>query len=65
MAVPLFQATALLSPSFQPGCLASPAKHSAIVIAPDYRLLPEASATDIHEALESLWQWLHNYFPPC
>lgn len=47
---PLFFATYLLE-------LAT--KHSAIIVCPNYRLLPEANARDILADAEDSWQWLH------
>lgn len=37
--------------------------NSAIFIAPDYRLLPEATATEIISDVEDFWRWLHNELP--
>lgn len=48
---PLFFATYLLD-------LAT--KHSAIIVCPNYRLLPEANARDILEDAEDSWKWLHS-----
>lgn len=36
---------------------------SAIFIAPDYRLLPEATATEILDDVKDFWCWLHNTLP--
>ncbi|KAJ7583877.1 Alpha/Beta hydrolase protein [Mycena floridula] len=38
-------------------------KHSAIIVAADYRLLPEAKGKDLLEDLDDLWKWLHKDFP--
>lgn len=38
-------------------------KHSAIIISPDYRLLPEARQSDILADIESAWQWTHSKLP--
>lgn len=35
----------------------------SLLIAPDYRLLPEANGVDILSDLEDFWQWLHNSLP--
>lgn len=40
-------------------CLAN----SAIFIAPDYRLLPEATAAEVLDDVEDFWRWLHNTLP--
>jgi hypothetical protein len=37
--------------------------HSAIIITSDYRLLPEANASDILSDLRSLWDWVHSTLP--
>lgn len=39
-------------------CLETP----SLLIAPDYRLLPEANGADILSDLEDFWQWLHTDF---
>lgn len=35
-------------------------RHDAIMVAPDYRLLPEASVGDILEDLEDSWKWVQS-----
>ncbi|KAI0123371.1 putative polyketide synthase [Xylariales sp. AK1849] len=37
--------------------------HNAIIISPDYRLLPEATASEILEDVQSVWRWVHNVLP--
>lgn len=37
--------------------------NSAIFIAPDYRLLPEATATEVLDDVEDFWHWLHDTLP--
>ena len=37
--------------------------NSAIFIAPDYRLLPEATAAEVLDDVEDFWHWLHNTLP--
>ena len=39
------------------------ASHKAIVIMPDYRLLPESPGTDILKDMHAFYSWLHNKFP--
>jgi acetyl esterase/lipase len=34
--------------------------HSAIVVAGDYRLLPESTGADICEDLQDFWSWVRN-----
>ncbi|KAK5658368.1 hypothetical protein OQA88_2344 [Cercophora sp. LCS_1] len=36
----------------------------AIFISPAYRLLPEATGTDLLSDISSFWTWLHTSFPP-
>jgi acetyl esterase/lipase len=33
--------------------------HSAIIISPDYRMLPEANGLDIMKDLSDFWEWVH------
>lgn len=33
--------------------------HSAIIVQPNYRLLPEARGLDIMEDLSDFWKWVH------
>ena len=40
-------------------CVSTP----SLIITPDYRLLPEANATDILNDVESFWLWLLNTLP--
>src|SRR5256885_5093150 len=35
----------------------------AIIISPDYRLLPEANGADTLNDVESFWDWLHSILP--
>ena len=46
-----------------PGCpswlLKHAAAHSAIVVSPDYRLLPESNGLDILEDLADFWRWVY------
>ena len=35
-------------------------RHSAIIVSPDYRLIPEANGTDILEDIEEAWKWIHS-----
>ncbi|KAJ7585159.1 Alpha/Beta hydrolase protein [Mycena floridula] len=38
-------------------------KYLAIIVAADYRLLPEARGKDLLEDIDDFWKWLHNDFP--
>jgi hypothetical protein len=31
--------------------------HSAIIVSPDYRMLPEANGLDIMKDLSDFWEW--------
>lgn len=35
-------------------------KHEAVVISPNYRVMPEALSKDIYEDVEDLWTWVHS-----
>lgn len=37
--------------------------HGALVVAPDYRLIPEATGADILDDVEAFWDWLHGFLP--
>ncbi|KAH8659904.1 Alpha/Beta hydrolase protein [Xylariales sp. PMI_506] len=37
--------------------------HEAIIVTPDYRLMPEASGSEILSDLEHFWRWLQKGFP--
>lgn len=34
-------------------------KHGAVIISPNYRLMPEATSTEIYQDVEDLWTWIH------
>ncbi|KAK5022255.1 hypothetical protein LTS07_010131 [Exophiala sideris] len=34
--------------------------HGAIIVSPNYRLLPESNGLDIHQDIEDFWAWLHS-----
>ncbi|KAI4717701.1 alpha/beta-hydrolase [Aureobasidium sp. EXF-10727] len=40
------------------------ALHNAIIVSPDYRLLPESSGLDIITDLHNFYAWLHTHFTP-
>lgn len=53
-----------LTPLFVPPYVLELAtKHSAIIVSPNYRLLPEATPRDILADIEDCWQWLHASLP--
>ncbi len=35
-------------------------KHSAVLIAPNHRLLPESTGHDILEDISDVWKWVQN-----
>ncbi|KAI0199514.1 putative polyketide synthase [Astrocystis sublimbata] len=37
--------------------------HNAIIISPDYRLLPEATGSEILQDVQQFWRWLRNDLP--
>ena len=47
-------------PGWLPGYAAS---ESAVIVSPDYRLLPSATATEVRADLESFWSWLLETLP--
>lgn len=48
---------------FQPWHMELAARHSAVIVSPDYRLAPEASIDDILEDVEDHWTWLRTQLP--
>lgn len=34
-------------------------KYGAVIISPNYRLMPEATSTEIYEDVEDFWSWVH------
>lgn len=38
--------------------------NDAIIVAPDYRLIPEANGTEILNDIEAFWDWLRTFLPP-
>ncbi|OBT67671.1 hypothetical protein VE03_03550 [Pseudogymnoascus sp. 23342-1-I1] len=38
--------------------------HSAIIVTGDYRLLPEATGTEIYEDISDVWSWIRNDLQP-
>ncbi|KAH6982460.1 Alpha/Beta hydrolase protein [Ilyonectria destructans] len=39
------------------------ASQDAVVVSPEYRLLPEASGSDILDDVAQFWDWIHNSLP--
>ncbi|KAH7025318.1 Alpha/Beta hydrolase protein [Macrophomina phaseolina] len=48
---------------FAPWHLSLAARHSAIIVTPNYRLLPEASLPEILADIEDFWVWVHEALP--
>ncbi|GFF57384.1 probable carboxylesterase 120 [Aspergillus udagawae] len=53
----------LFPPFFSPWYLELAQEHSAIIVSPNYRLLPESSVLEVLEDVEDHWQWLHQSLP--
>ncbi|KAK7546453.1 Alpha/Beta hydrolase protein [Phyllosticta citricarpa] len=49
----------LYTPWFAPWVLAYALEHSAIIVAPDYRLMPESSGAAILSDIRDFWFWFH------
>ncbi|KAI5457490.1 Alpha/Beta hydrolase protein [Mariannaea sp. PMI_226] len=56
-------ASAIFPDWFPPWVLELAARHSAVIVTPDYRLLPEATMDDIVEDMEDFWNWVHDKLP--
>ncbi|GLA28126.1 hypothetical protein CBS147320_8371 [Aspergillus niger] len=53
----------LFPPFFSPWYLELAQEYSAIIVSPNYRLLPESSVLDVLEDVEDHWQWMHQSLP--
>ncbi|KAL0938098.1 uncharacterized protein CTRU02_207829 [Colletotrichum truncatum] len=59
-----FIAASSLFPSFfQPWYFELAERHSAVIVSPNYRLVPEASMDDVLEDIEDHWKWIHAELP--
>lgn len=38
-------------------------RHSAIIVSPDHRFIPEATASDVMDDLDDLWKWTNTSLP--
>ncbi|OLN86565.1 putative carboxylesterase 3 [Colletotrichum chlorophyti] len=56
-------ASSLYPGFFQPWHMELAARHSAVIVSPNYRLAPEASIEDILRDVEDHWTWLHEKLP--
>lgn len=45
---------------FQPWLVQYALLHSAIIVAPDYRFMPESTGLEIMEDVSDLWDWVYN-----
>ncbi|EOD52779.1 putative alpha beta hydrolase fold-3 protein [Neofusicoccum parvum UCRNP2] len=59
----LTASSSLFPPFFAPWHLKLATRHSAIIVSPNYRLLPESSIHDVLADIASLWTWLHATLP--
>jgi acetyl esterase/lipase len=53
----------LFPPFFSPWYLELAQEYSAIIVSPNYRLLPESSVLEVLEDIEDHWQWMHQSLP--
>ena len=53
----------LFPPFFSPWYLELAQEYSAIIVSPNYRLLPESSVLEVLEDVEDHWQWMHQSLP--
>ncbi|KAB2570943.1 putative carboxylesterase 6 [Lasiodiplodia theobromae] len=56
----LIAGSSLFPDFFAPWQLALAHRHSAIIVSPNYRLLPESSVADILADIEDFWAWIHS-----
>ncbi|GAB1197566.1 hypothetical protein APSETT444_006863 [Aspergillus pseudonomiae] len=59
----LISGYSLFPPFFNPWYLELSKEYSAIIVSPNYRLLPEATIFDILEDVEDHWNWMHKSLP--
>jgi len=59
----LYTGAALYADWFSPYLASLALKHSAIVVSPNYRLIPESNGDDIISDLASFWAWLPTFLP--
>lgn len=55
--------SALFPDWFSPWALELASRHSAVIVSPDYRLIPESSMDEVLEDVEDFWKWLHDELP--
>src|SRR5690242_4322464 len=59
----LVSGSSLFPPFFAPWILELAERHSAIIVSPNYRLIPESRVRDTLEDIEDVWAWVHNSLP--
>ncbi|KAH8665368.1 Alpha/Beta hydrolase protein [Ilyonectria robusta] len=52
--------SSLYAPFFAPWLLQLIERHSAIIVSPNYRLIPEGTVQDALDDVEDAWQWIHH-----
>ncbi|OJZ90865.1 hypothetical protein ASPFODRAFT_203349 [Aspergillus luchuensis CBS 106.47] len=53
----------LFPPFFSPWYLELAQEYLAVIVSPNYRLLPESSVLDVLEDVEDHWHWMHQSLP--
>ncbi|VUC28511.1 unnamed protein product [Clonostachys rosea] len=48
-----------------PLLLALAVRHSALIVTPDYRMLPESSLDELMQDIEDFWNWVQTRLPEC
>jgi acetyl esterase/lipase len=56
-------ASSLFSQFFAPWQLELATQNSAVIVTPDYRLIPESSVDELMEDIEDFWGWVHGELP--
>ena len=59
----LFAGSSLFPDFFAPWLLSLANTHSAIIISPNYRLLPESNFADVHADVEDAYNFIHSSLP--
>ncbi|RDW82780.1 hypothetical protein BP6252_03892 [Coleophoma cylindrospora] len=59
----LISGASLFAEWFQPWLIEYALLHKAIIVSPDYRLMPEATGLEILEDLSAAWNWVYNALP--
>ncbi|KAJ6022564.1 uncharacterized protein N7446_012914 [Penicillium canescens] len=59
----LVAGSSLYTPFFNPWYLELCHEHSAMIVSPNYRLIPESSVLEIFDDIEDHWRWMHHSLP--